>query len=76
VDSASFPGLPGLSSRIRPLRRASLAMIVGTMLLAGCGQRGPLYLPEQAPAKRSAAPAPGPGLAATLPIRATPAPRS
>jgi predicted small lipoprotein YifL len=47
-------------------RCAILAALVGTVHLAGCGQRGPLYLPDQAPAKKSlslqAAPVGGAGL--------------
>jgi len=52
----------GRFSRIRPLRCAILAALAGATLLAGCGQRGPLYLPDQTPPKKrlSQSPAAGP----------------
>jgi len=47
----------GRFSRVRPLRCGLLAAVAGAMMLAGCGQRGPLYLPEQPPKKSLSQPA-------------------
>ncbi|MBW7924761.1 MAG: lipoprotein [Burkholderiaceae bacterium] len=33
-------------------RRGALLAVVASLLVAGCGQRGPLYLPENAPPPR------------------------
>jgi predicted small lipoprotein YifL len=30
-----------------PLRSLCLAVLVGIVCLSGCGQKGPLYLPEE-----------------------------
>jgi predicted small lipoprotein YifL len=49
------------------LSRPALAMTMAALLLAGCGQTGPLYLPVK-PAARQQAPAD----AAPLPPTATP----
>jgi predicted small lipoprotein YifL len=32
---------------MKPLLTALIALIAATSLLAGCGQKGPLYLPEE-----------------------------
>jgi len=62
VESLNF----GRAMPFRLSRCAILAALVGTVHLAGCGQRGPLYLPDQTPPKKSlstqAAPAGSPGL--------------
>jgi predicted small lipoprotein YifL len=65
----------GRFSRVRLVRCAILAALAGATLLAGCGQRGPLYLPDQPPPKKrvSQSPAPGP-VQAVLPR--APSPRS
>jgi predicted small lipoprotein YifL len=34
------------------LRRGALLAFAASLLVAGCGQRGPLYLPENAPPPR------------------------
>ncbi|MCM5570878.1 lipoprotein [Burkholderiaceae bacterium FT117] len=57
-----------------PSRCAILAALAGALVLAGCGQRGPLYLPEQAPKKSQAQRTDGPGPAVAQPT--LPAPRS
>ena len=45
----------------RPLsRRLRLAPLAALVLLAGCGQKGPLYLPERTPGQHPQATAPGP----------------
>ncbi|TXL64350.1 hypothetical protein FHP08_15260 [Zeimonas arvi] len=57
------------------MRCAILAALAGATLLAGCGQRGPLYLPDQPPPKKRLSQSPDPG-----PVRAVltlaPSPRS
>ena len=34
------------------MKSAIAVCLAATVMLAGCGQRGPLYLPDQAPAKK------------------------
>ncbi|HLT26707.1 MAG TPA: lipoprotein [Zeimonas sp.] len=43
-----------------PPRRAALLACAAALLTGGCGQRGPLYLPENAPPPRRRRPAPQP----------------
>ena len=40
--------------------RALLLLIVAALLVAGCGYRGPLYLPGSKPEARKPKPAPAP----------------
>jgi predicted small lipoprotein YifL len=40
--------------------RAPLLLIAFTVLLAGCGYKGPLYLPKSKPEAPAPAPAPAP----------------
>src|SRR5262249_18354307 len=42
--------LPALRTTSGHLMHKSFAFLLLVMLLAGCGQKGPLYLPEQKPA--------------------------
>jgi predicted small lipoprotein YifL len=49
-------GGPQRSRRAARLIAASVALIA---LLAACGQRGPLYLPDSRPGKKLAPPTPG-----------------
>lgn len=62
---------------IKPSIRIGLPALVLATFLAGCGQKGPLYMPKAKaePAKRGAIvkPAPAPGL--PVPEDAAPAPR-
>lgn len=41
--------------RIKRRVKVQLFLVAMVLLLAACGQRGPLYLPEQAPVKTSEA---------------------
>jgi len=52
------PSVRGIRGRASATPRIATALVVSMALLgtAGCGQKGPLYLPEPAPA---AVPAPG-----------------
>jgi predicted small lipoprotein YifL len=48
---------PEVSDSGHRARSALLALLATAALLAGCGQRGPLYLPDQPPPKKRFAPA-------------------
>jgi len=50
VESLNF----GRAMPFRLSRCAILAALVGAVHLAGCGQRGPLYLPDQTPPEKRA----------------------
>lgn len=51
-----------MSQSARHTLRTLAALLLGSGLLAGCGQKGPLYLPADADAggQRAEAPAPAP----------------
>lgn len=68
-----------VNSPLQPLRRgfASTAMLACALLLAGCGQTGPLYLPQK-PAPRNAGQSvqPLPADESTPPVATPPVPVS
>jgi predicted small lipoprotein YifL len=35
--------------RLRPINRFAMLAILAVLLLAGCGKKGPLYLPDNPP---------------------------
>jgi predicted small lipoprotein YifL len=47
--------------------RAVLIGVAAAWLTAGCGQKGPLYLPDRTPTAVTAAPAPQPAQPGTTP---------
>ncbi|MCD6680307.1 MAG: lipoprotein [Burkholderiaceae bacterium] len=46
-------------------RRSALLAVAASLLVVGCGQRGPLYLPENAPPRRRRRGNPQPSSAAS-----------
>ncbi|HTT05822.1 MAG TPA: lipoprotein [Steroidobacteraceae bacterium] len=56
--------------RAGPLRRALLAAAAGALLLGGCGQKGPLYLPNAQ--KAPVMPTPGAATPSVVPAEPTP----
>ncbi len=52
-----------------------VSLLAGALALPGCGQRGPLYLPDQPPRKAATRPAPSPVPPVTMPVPATEAPQ-
>lgn len=57
------------------MRIVAASLLVGTAALMGCGQRGPLYFPDQPAARTAPRPAPAPMPPIPMPVPTTEEPQ-